>query len=341
MQLFWCLVVALSLFLASASAQIEKSVRFVSWNVEDNKYMDGGFDLLVIRQLLGLQEYNVSEKAYFDIYAITLQENCYLCDNDKAHRFANIFLDLLNHEKHYIYDVVGQSRTRDSSTCESVACNTGQHGTTHLLIIAKRGMASYIDSFHVNKCSDGFFKNAEKGIAAVKFQVRGIGGPVVCIGGLHLDSDEPKARRECFQEFMQDFGGSWRRCDIAFFGGSFSTKTGKKGGSSRSRTLAKSDLDRLKYTDEMAGADPFGGRRLMDFIGSQNGVVFKEGAIDFFPTYSLKPTSECGGKWPCYRGDRPPSWTDRIICSGCKIYSYFTLPVQRGDHAPLIGIFTV
>lgn len=152
------------------------------------------------------------------MYAVSLQEDCFLCNSNDIPKIAAIFLNALHREGQFQYELVGSSATRLSSTCESIACSSGLHGTTVMFVLARKGMASQLSSFHTNKCSRAFIRNAEKGIAAVKFQVKEAGGPTVCVGGLHLDSESPAERRSCFKSFMDENRKEMQGCQVrAFF----------------------------------------------------------------------------------------------------------------------------
>ena len=59
--------------------------------------------------------------------------------------------------------MIGIEGTRESSQCEK-GCESGTHGTTALLVIAKKGLCKSHKSFHFNKgCSTK--NNNEKGPA--------------------------------------------------------------------------------------------------------------------------------------------------------------------------------
>lgn len=336
-MLRWCLLLLIALSV-STEARTKKTLWFVSWNVADNKNMGGGIDDSSVRHLLGL---DISQKTFYDMYAISLQENCFACNENNIPKIAQLFLNALHRASHFHYELVGHSATRLSSTCESFSCSAGQHGTTVMFVLARKGQASAVSSFHTNKCNAAFIKNSEKGIAALKFQLREAGGPTVCVGGLHLDSESPAERRQCFKSFMEENRKEMQACQIIFFAGDYNTRTGDKGGSKVSRTLTIQEVHALKPKDEMVGQKPYGGKRLIDYISQVTGKRFSEAALKFSPTYSLKPASECRGKIPCYRGDRPPSWTDRIVFSGSTSGSYFSLRLDKSDHFPVAGVFYI
>lgn len=149
------------------------------------------------------------------MYAISLQEDCFACNQHNIPKIAQLFLNALHRAGTNRYELVGHSATRLSSTCESVSCSAGQHGTTVMFVLARLGQAQPLSSFHTNKCNAAFIKNSEKGIATLKFKLREAGGPTVCVGGLHLDSESPAERQKCFKTFMEENRNEMQQCQVS------------------------------------------------------------------------------------------------------------------------------
>lgn len=127
-------------------------------------------------------------------------------------------------------------------------------------------------------------------------------------------------------------------CDAQFVFGDLNTRTGDKTkGESHGKYYSNTtDFDWLKVKDELRGDKPYGidsvwKSNLLSYINKVQEKTFKEGSANFMPTYSLKPAKEfCGGYFPCYRTNRPLSWTDRVIYTEGKLLKYDA--IYKGFH---------
>jgi len=325
-----------------------------TWNVADNKQMDGKLDNYALKLLLGLND--TTQNA--DVYAVSLQENCYLCNSGNKEKLANEFLKLLNNptnlgnQRPYTY--IGTSMTRDSSVCETVSCNVGLHGTVLTMVLARQGVIRSSSIIKNTQCKTGllgFGGNEEKGVAGIKVILNTTTS--LCFAGLHLDSDSNSVRKSCMKHFFQDksFINEWTKgCNHVYLLGDFNTRTqyadqkgitGRLIGNELYSTL--SATDEMHYTVGKSDA-------LLSYINQLSQFKFQELASihSQAPTYSLLSTDKCVGKSSglCYRADRPPSWCDRILCSGCLSHQIERFSVlhelQRySDHLPVVGFMKI
>ena len=245
------------------------------------------------------------------------------------------------------YEVVHIEATRESRWCEWL-CNFGTHGSTILVVIAKRNLIRSFNAFHRNDdCSDATPQNDEKGVAAVKVTLSN--SKSVCFGTAHLESGDPNTRRECLKLFFQDaFKNGWGSCDYQFIFGDFNARTGVKtsGASDNGKYLSQNDssLRSLKERDEFTGLEPYGTdstwkKNLTAFINQIQKSNFLESPLKYMPTYSIRPPIECKGRKTCYRASRPISWTDRIIYTKGEVIKYDCIKEYYSDHFPVYGIY--
>ena len=132
--------------------------------------------------------------------------------------------------------------------------------------------------------------------------------------------------------------------------GDFNTRTGDKtdGPSDGKYYPVTTDFGKLKQSDEMSGRSPYGTDESWkgNFLGYINKIQaksFVEEEVGFVPTYSIKPAKDfCGGMFPCYRVNRPLSWTDRIVyTSGVRCIEYVAIMKEYGDHFPVSGVYAI
>jgi hypothetical protein len=177
-------------------------------------------------------------------------------------------------------------------------------------------------------------------------------GKVACFASGHLESGDSDVRRICVKYFLQDANSKadWSKsCNYKFIFGDFNTRTGPKTkGSDTGRYISASDvsLKQLFSMDELVGTTPYGtsnkwSRNMLAYINQlqPSSPDYKEAPVNFAPSYSIRPSSECSGRKTCYRKNRPVSWTDRIIYSGngIKCSKYQSIVEVYGDHFPVVG----
>jgi len=330
--------------LTRGSTKEPLKLRMITWNVADNSGMPAGFDDGAIDQLLGKHDFVGGRAA--EIFAIGLQEQCWQCNEDEMMDIPLAFLKRLNNRGLGTYDIVGVEGTRESNWCE-MGCKFGTHGTTALFVIARRGLVTEHKSFHRNDgCSDKFPENDEKGVAYMRFVLSS--GKSVCVATSHLESKNPKTRRQCLNSFFSDAKKNlnWHECDYQFISGDFNTRTAASAPAGQKSHLDDdADLSSLRATDEMTGSRPYGrddswNGNLLKFINTVQSSVFKESPLTFLPTYKVAKASEsCDGKLPCYRTDRPQSWTDRILHTAGTSLRYDSIHFEFADHYPVFEEF--
>jgi len=335
-------------------------LRVVTWNVGDNAKMqkkptDPGFTDEAIDRLLDLDLSDHRQIA--DIFAVSLQEECWKCNSAdlKAEAIPNVFLRRLVARKFGDYEIVGIQGTRDRSDCVE-SCKTGSHGTTAVFVIAKKGIVSRHKAFkHIAGCSDKTPPNEEKGLAAMRLELKT--GKSVCVASTHLESRSPDWRRKCFSNFFDPKAKNdleWRDCNFKFIAGDFNTRTAGSAPPNQISHLAEetkmpASAD-LRTKDEMAGKSPFLGDKIKDslnllsYINKHQKSVFEESAFTFLPTYKLTDAKkDCGGKRVCYKSSHPQSWTDRVIHSGGKSLKYDAIYLMHerdwSDHLPVFQVF--
>ena len=361
MSLWWpyFILIGQAIFLVTTSPT--DKIRVITWNVNDNSRMEGSFTDDAIDNVLGLKTARLSKPA---IYAIGLQENCWMCNRKNFGKLADRFLTRINDNikpKETGYEVVGVQATRNSSMCEYM-CHFGTHGTTALVVIATKGYTTSFTGFRQNSgCHGALVKNKEKGVAAVKTVLKS--GEKICLATAHLDSGSSSVRRTCLRNFFNKANTDydWSGCDFQFLSGDFNTRTGKKpakkSGAKGFHMPETKDLTDLKEKDEMAGKTPYGTDsnwrgNLLDYINVLESVNCKSSRVEstgcykechkkFIPTYSMLPAQEAckteGGRFPCYKASRPPSWTDRVLYTGGECEVYEAVREEYGDHLPVFA----
>lgn len=317
------------------------TLRVITWNVADNSGMEDGFNAGAVDKVLGKDGGQVA-----DIFAVGLQEQCWQCNEDDMMDIPRAFLRRLNGQGLGDFEIVGIEGTRESSWCEW-GCSLGTHGTTTLLVIARRGFVSQHEGFHRNDgCSDSFPENDEKGVAYMRLALST--GKSVCVAASHLESKNPLTRRRCLKSFFDDAKENlnWSSCDFQFITGDFNARTSGAAPPGQEAYIPEgTDMSALKITDEMIGSNPFGRDKdwngnMLDFINSVQGSVFKESPLTFLPTYKLaKAADKCDGKIPCYRTDRPQSWCDRVLHAGGTSLKYDSIHLEFSDHHPVFEEF--
>lgn len=365
----------------------QELLRVVTWNVGDNAKMvaynkaqkkgDDGFTDGAIDLLLDLDRSDHSQIA--DIFAVSLQENCWKCDESdlKAEAIPNLFLKRLVARGFVGYEIEGIQGTRVSSKCEEGCAKSATHGTTAVFVIAKKGIVTSHKAFkHIEGCSDKTPPNEEKGVAAMRLELND--KQSVCVASTHLESREPSWRRKCLFNFFQDKKAEsdlkWPECDLKVIAGDYNTRTaGKVESTQISYLLERPDknmkefIEKLREKDEMAGKNPFVGKEITDknnllwYINQHQPQHqksdFKESAFTFVPTYKLqtyketdlKKNTDCAGKSNgiCYASTHPQSWTDRIIHSESKTtiksLKYGAIYKMHdhdwSDHLPVFQVF--
>lgn len=321
-----------------------KVLRMVTWNVADNSGMGGSFQPAALDKLLGIEANNAGGQVA-DIYAVGLQEQCWQCDSDDMLDIPTAFLRRL--EGHGDFEIVGIEATRESNWCE-LGCKMGTHGTTALFVIAKRGLVNQHRGFQRNDgCSDRFPENDEKGVAYMRLTLST--GQSVCLGTSHLESRAPDVRRQCLKNFFWDAETNlnWSDdCDYHFLSGDFNARTAGVATPHQKDFLPPgTNLQYLKETDELLGTHPYGQSdewtgNMLTFINSVQKNIFKETSVNFNPTYKLDSAKgSCGGKSPCYRTNRPLSWTDRILHTRGTSLKYDSIHLLKSDHLPVFEEF--
>jgi len=301
-----------------ANGAAKPILRMITWNVADNKGMNGGLNVHAMDAVLGL---NVPQLKLADIYAIGLQENCWMCDTQNMRNIANAFLQRLMVKSFSLrsgsYEVVGIQGTRMFRHCET-ECKINRHGTTAIVVVAKKGIVSaHKQQRFTQGCSA--MRNVEKGVAYMQLHLAN--GKKACVATSHLDSESPQYRRNCLKNFFA--AAEW------------------------------SNFNYLKPHDELAGNNAFGyvgrsdtvARNLLGFINSVQWNVFKESPIRFSPTFRVDykgKEKSCRGRNPCYTTDRPLSWTDRILYTAGTIKSpYNSIQLTSSDHHPVYQEFVL
>jgi len=364
----------------------QELLRVVTWNVGDNAKMKAnpddpkmkdnpevpGFTNGAIDALLDLDLKDHHQMA--DIFAVSLQEECWKCNKNDLADIPKAFLKRFDERKIVGYEVVGIQGTLVSDKCDK-ECKDGNHGTTAVFVIAKKGLVLRHKAFKFvgAHCSDKLDEHKqpkpseEKGLAAMRLELKD--KQSVCVASTHLESRSPQYRRDCLVNFLKDkeankdFG--WDDCTFKFIAGDYNTRTAGAPSEPFVAHLAKKTnnpyTDNLKNHDEMKGAVPFlGGIKtdklnLLDYINQHQTSVFKESAITFLPTYKMagdKKTikEKCGGEILCYKSSHAQSWTDRIIHSEDKTtpksfrslkYDAILLMHEQdwSDHIPVFQVF--
>jgi len=329
-------------------------LRMITWNVADNKGMNGRLNIHAMDAVLGL---NVPQPKLADIYAIGLQDNCWMCDTQNMRNIAHAFRQRLMvtwfSRRGGTYDVVGIQGTRMFRHCET-ECRIGSHGTTAIVVVAKRGIVTaHKQKRFIKGCSAR--GNVEKGVAYMQLHLAN--GKKVCVATSHLDSESPQYRRNCLKNFFAaaEMETQWNSgCDFHFLSGDFNVRTAEKATPGQLAYFPpQSNFNYLKPHDELAGNNAFGyfgrsdtvARNLLGFINSVQSNVFKESPIRFPPTFRVDYKGKeisCRRRNPCYTTDRPLSWTDRILYTAGTIKSpYNSIQLTSSDHHPVYQEFVL
>jgi len=320
-------------------------LRMVTWNVADNSAMNKKIEPEAMDILLGLKNHKKNQPVA-DIFAVGLQENCWLCDKKSQIKIPEAFLSRLPGG----YEVIRIKATKESACTVHGIC--AMHGTTALFVIAKKGVVKSHKAFnYLSGCSK--LLNHEKGVAYMRLWLTN--GKSVCLATNHLESTSPKPRRECLKNFLDDAEKNlqWSSgCDSRFISGDFNTRTSdqKKGAFTPKPLLVhkeEADQDFLKNLmlhDELVGRDPYGKDEknpgnMLEFINNAQKTkkqpTYQEASITFDPTFKLDIWTS-----RLYKEDRPISWTDRIIFSGAKNLQYNSIELfGKSDHLPVFGVF--
>ena len=178
-------------------------------------------------------------------------------------------------------------------------------------------------------------------------------GRMVCFANSHLDPHKSSYRRNCVKGFFEtaEQESDWNSiCDAQLLFGDLNTRTGDKtdGPSNGKHYPLTTDFGDLRKMDELTGSNPYGSDsswkgNLLAYINEVQAKRFTEGEVRFIPTYSIKSSQDfCGGLFPCYRVNRPISWTDRIVYTGeVRCEGYGAILKEYGDHFPDVGSFVV
>lgn len=305
---------------------------------------------VVFHFFLGLDR-TVDEKDMACIYAIGLQQQCWMCNKKNLINIGKAFANRINKANITTkYQVVGVEGTRMRNLCEK-GCTLGTHGSTVLVIVAKIGLVPYQLPFHqTNGCSNKMVPNPERGVAAVKLNVTS--GKTICFATVHLDPYDQKYKRNCLERFfkMADMKADWTNtCDVEFLFGDFNTKTGENSRSTSSglHLTRSTHFNALKSHDELSGIAPYGTSEkwdgnLLAFINSIQTKTYNEGSFRFMPTFSIQNSKKyCDDKFPCYRADRPLSWPDRILTTGGRKEIYDAVYAEYGSHFPVFAEYNL
>jgi len=138
----------------------------------------------------------------------------------------------------------------------------------------------------------------------------------------------------------------WLLCDFHFISGDMNTRTAASALPNQRATPPRGmELHMLKQKDELVGMDPFGrdidwNSSLLNYINALQKNIYTESKVTFPPSYKLTSGAErCRKNMPCYRTDRPKSWTDRIIHSRGKSIQYNSINLFISDHLPVFEEF--
>jgi len=350
----------------------EPILRFVTYNIGDNGGMvtkgvhgfkdDLGFQGESVDKLLGID----GAEPAADIFAIGLQEECWKCNKENLPQIMKFFLDRINSKNKGSFVKVAFRSTRrwkaGDAPCE-VGCiglpsDKTHHGTTLMLVIAKRGVVDHTAtlkySFNGPQCSDRSKRklppNQEKGVTMVRFTLKK-SGKSVTVATSHLDSDSPAKRRECLEGYFNTKNADDRaKSDFEFLSGDLNVRTSAH--KSKEDTFkhysgrGDADVGRLATADELVGSAPWTAAQglsgnLLTYINTgiaSQRMTFQEGDWSFMPTYKIAEASKCAEKKaPCYSEQRAISWTDRILYTGGTCTKYTAMYLEDSDHYPVIA----
>lgn len=160
-KLYSCII---SLFFININVSVcePTRIRLVTWNAADNKEMFGGFTDAAIDNVLGLV--NTSREQMPGIYALAIEENCWMCNEENWIKFGHRFQERINKRSSPTkYKLIGVQGTRKSGFCEA-GCSLKTHGSTLIVVIAKGTFASTHVGIRLNsECSSKYIPNKEKG----------------------------------------------------------------------------------------------------------------------------------------------------------------------------------
>lgn len=323
-------------------------VRIVTWNTGDNNNMKDGFTDDALDKILGLDR-TIEDADMPSIYAIGLQQQCWMCNKKNLPKIGKAFLTRINQANVSTkYEVVAVEGTRMRNQCEK-GCTLGTHGSTVIVVIAKMDYVDDQVTFHqTNGCSNKMIPNPERGVAAVKLNTTA--GKTICFSTVQLDPNGAKYKRNCLERFFQvaNEKEQWSdSCSVQFLFGDFNTKTGENSiGTLSGLHLTKSThFNALRSHDELTGVMPHGTDskyegNLLNFINSLQPKKFEERSFRFMPTYYIENAKKyCDDKFPCYRADRPLSWPDRILATCGKREKYDAIYAEYGTHFPVFAEF--
>jgi len=344
--------------LRRANINADPVLRMITWNVADNTGMGDQFTDDDIDAVLGLDG---KQPQTAEIYAIGLQEQCWMCNKKNMLKISNAFLGRL--KTYGVYEVKGIEGTRMDDDCEG-SCPKS-HGTTAILVIARHGIVKAHKQHHYTQgCSDK--GSQEKGVAYMQLTLAN--GKKACVATSHLESRSSKIRRECLRNFFDEAEEvtQWTSgCDFHFFSGDLNTRTAAEAPKGQKVYFPPEEnfdfyFDYLKKLDELTGSVPWTimenlEGNMLKFINDVQSNDFKESTLSFAPTYKLdrkgkstykldRKEKSCAeikkSKNPCYRSDRPLSWTDRIIyTAGAELSQYDSIPLTSSDHHPVYQEF--
>ena len=313
------------------------TIRVVTWNVEDNEFAEGkGFTEESIDAVLGLDTKDVMPS----IYAVGLQENCWMCNGENMDSIWKLFLKRIK-AKDANYQFIALEATKNTkkgamATCEKQCAKMGKHGTTLVMVFAKNSVVPQgirrATRFHLNdKCSSQqlnwlgrFGRDSEKGFAGLMVYLKN--GKTICFASAHLDSQLASWRQKCFKEFFKDAnapkskkGVNWfKECNAQYLFGDFNTRTAghnkeKKCKNVENGVAVKTGdaLEALKDKDELTGTNPWSGKEnLLHYInngaqtsaGIKQKACFKEG---FKEGFKFNPTYSLLPTSKCENGAFP------------------------------------
>jgi len=324
--------------------------------------MNKKIDDVMLDKLLFGGKLTRGEDKFADIYAIGLQELCYKCDKNTLGEIPTDFQHRLERKLQgtieWKYEVIGIKGTREVDDCIEKFCKWGAakndaHGTTALIVLAKKGVVKSHKKFNfVDQCSHykSPHENFEKGVAYMRLELTT--GKSVCIATSHLDSEQHEKRRSCLKGFLAaaDKEAKWSSCDFKFISGDFNTRTAADkdkespalGEDHVTEALVKQleGLDELKGTVNPYAKDSHG--NMLQFINAVQKTHYVESKLEFNPTY--KVDNKNPAKPAKYGKDRPISWCDRVIHNGGKSIEYDSIddmPAEKSDHFPVFEEFEI
>jgi len=338
-----------------------QKLRLVTWNINDNSGLEKkGIDVETMDMLFFEGKTKRGEDKYADIYAIGFQELCYKCDKKTLDDIPTEFVEQLNKKTKGNYEAFGIKGTREVDDCIANHCKWGKegndaHGTTALMVFAKKGVVNHVSKFSFVKTSQNVHcshkNNDEKGVAYMRLELST--KKSVCVATSHLDSDDAPRRKECLRDFLKDADtkAQWSSCDFKFISGDFNTRTAAdkdmESPALKKDTADEATVKQIKPLDELVGKNAYAKDNtkdakgnMLDYLNAVQKTVYDETPVLFDPTYKIDNKNPANPAK--YGKDRPLSWCDRVIHNGGKSIEYTSIskmPAKKSDHFPVFEEF--